>query len=441
MNPKPALFAFCLLPCLLASSMALAGPGRAGPAMPRSLPAPAERAMPTLPTLPAQATDRLPSPALDRLVPAGGLARAQELARQFPRQLEIDRAGGLRVRGEILALDPDPAALDAAVAAGFRIGQTRRVDGLELRLVVLLPKPRMSTRSALARLERIDPSGVYTYNHIYLGSAAATGPEPASAMSTAPQVPARGLRVGLVDGGVDASHPAMAGTRVVSWGCGGKRESSLHGTAVASLLAGSAGGEVSDAVLYAADIYCGEPTGGSVVQLVQALAWLASQQVGVVNLSLVGPDNPLLASAVRQMSARGHVLVSAVGNDGPRSPPLYPAAYAEVIGVTAVDERDRLLPEAVRGPHARFAAPGAGLSAAGPGHDWQQVRGTSFASALVARLAAEALPAPAAVATEAAIARLRSLSRPGRTPGLAIVAAPPPADRGQKPGRIGKAGD
>jgi hypothetical protein len=43
-------------------------------------------------------------------------------------------------------------------------------------------------------------------------------------------------------------------------------------------------------------------------------------------------------------NGRGIVLIAAVGNSGPRSPPLYPAADPGVIGVTATDARDRLMP-------------------------------------------------------------------------------------------------
>ena len=46
------------------------------------------------------------------------LDQARSLARQFPRELELDREHGLRVRGEILALEPSTVALEAAVAEG-----------------------------------------------------------------------------------------------------------------------------------------------------------------------------------------------------------------------------------------------------------------------------------------------------------------------------------
>lgn len=422
MSPRSAPFRVCcLLAGWLAGSPATPATPERADTVPYGLPGVAEHQ--PLP-LPPASFGHFPAPTLQALWSEDSFGQSQALVRRFPRQLELDRDGGLRVRGQVLALDPDAEALARAAAAGFVAADAPATESLGLRLVVLRPKDGLGTRHALKRLRELDPVGIYAYNNVYLGAAAAPA-RAQTAGATNPNIPVRNLHVGLVDGGVDAGHPALADTRVVVWGCAGAHVPSAHGTAVASLLAGRAGGEVAGAVLYAADIYCGEPTGGSVVQLVQALDWLASQEVGVMNLSLVGPDNPMLAQAVRRLSARGYVIVSAVGNDGPRSPPLYPAAYAEVIGVTAVDERDRLLPEAVRGPHARFAAPGVRLLAAGPAGDWQRVRGTSFAAPLVARLAAGVLPAPATGAAEAVRTRLLSLAQPGRTPGLVILAKAP----------------
>ena len=268
---------------------------------------------------------------------------------------------------------------------------------LAIRIVVLRAPDGMRVRTALRRLARLDPGGSYDYNHVYLGSGAA----PADARVTPPASQARpGVprRVGLVDGGVDASHPALAGVGVRHWGCGGRRVPDAHGTAVGSLLAGDVAGKARGRQLFAADIYCGEPTGGAVTSLAEAMAWLAQERVAVVNLSLVGPPNRLLERLVAVMQARGHVLVAAVGNDGPAAPPLFPAAYPGVIGVTAVDARDRLLPEAVRGDAVDFAAPGSALWAAQPGGGYAPVRGTSFAAPLVAGLAADRvrLPKPGA---------------------------------------------
>jgi subtilisin family serine protease len=126
----------------------------------------------------------------------------------------------------------------------------------------------------------------------------------------------------------------------------------------------------------------------------------------VINVSLVGPDNLLLAQSIRALQRRGHLIVAAVGNDGPAAPALYPAAYEGVVGVTGVDGRRRALPEAGRGPQVRFAAVGADLPAAGLHGEYVAVRGTSFAAPIVAGLLAAALPAPDSAAAAAAVAQL-----------------------------------
>jgi len=201
----------------------------------------------------------------------------------------------------------------------------------------------------------------------------------------------------------------------------------VHGTAVASLLVGRArgfGGAAQGATLYAADVYCNSPTGGTAARIVDALAWMAQEQVPVINLSLVGPANRMLEGVLRTLISRGHVIVAAVGNDGPASPPLYPAAYPDVIGVTAVDVRKQVLPEAVRGPQVVFAAPGAEMAVAASGEKgFSRARGTSFSAPLVAGLLAVAYDAQSGMqagtsrrAVDALIREARDLGPPGRDP-------------------------
>jgi subtilisin family serine protease len=146
--------------------------------------------------------------------------------------------------------------------------------------------------------------------------------------------------------------------------------------------------------LYAADVYCGLPTGGAADAVADAFAWLARERVPVINVSLVGPPNVTIETVIRMVIARGHLVVAAVGNDGPAAPPLYPASYPGVVGVTAVDTHRRVLFEACRGPQVRFAAPGADMSAAKSTQAFELVRGTSFAAPIVAGLLAAALKAP-----------------------------------------------
>jgi subtilisin family serine protease len=150
-------------------------------------------------------------------------------------------------------------------------------------------------------------------------------------------------------------------------------------------------GAVAGAQLFAADIYCASPSGGSAGQIAAALGWLAREQVGVINLSLVGPPNQALERMVAAMVARGHLLVAAVGNDGPAAPPAYPASYPGVLAVTGVDRRERPLIEAGHALHLDFAAPGADIRGRDKAGKWVGLRGTSFAVPLVAARAAAAL--------------------------------------------------
>ena len=55
----------------------------------------------------------------------------------------------------------------------------------------------------------------------------------------------------------------------------------------------------------------------SVIDAYVALDWLARKRIAVINLSLTGPENPVLQRAVARLVAKGHVLVAAVGNEGP----------------------------------------------------------------------------------------------------------------------------
>lgn len=351
----------------------------------------------------------------------------RDLLQRHGDALEADPAGAPAVRGEVVALSPSAAALAAARAEGFTVAREETLEGLDERAVVLRAPAGMTAAQVLQRLRAIDPHGTYDLNHLYLGGGAtpagrvpslSKGAAETSTPSNAPAQPQR-PKLGLIDSGVDLRHPALRHADVRSFGCGGNRVPSAHGTAVASLLVGRArrfAGAAPGAALYAADIYCGEPTGGAATQLLAAFAWLARERVPVINVSLVGPPNAALERVVKTLAARGHLIVAAVGNDGPAAPPLYPAAYPEVIAVTGVDARDRVLPEAGRGPHVAFAAPGADMLVAVSGSDdLAPARGTSYAAPLVAGLLALAASGGAD-----AVALLKrdaiDLGPPGRDP-------------------------
>ncbi|MGW8390912.1 S8 family serine peptidase [Pseudoduganella sp. HUAS MS19] len=446
--------------CLLLALGLLAG---AGPAV-------AQIGLPGMPQLPGGLPSRLGESALrerlrEKLLDTTELPRkvsldqlralnVRELLQRHPAQLEPDPSGFPVVRREILAWSPSEAGLAAVTAAGLSVAGRQDMPEAGQSLVTLRVPEGVATADALARLRAADPAGSYDFNHVYTG-AGETGRADGAGLAPREAVPARAahmtdngagatgaaggeVRVGLVDSGVDGSHEVFENARIVRWGCDGAARPAPHGTAVGALMIGKSerfAGAAPGARLYAADIYCDQPTGGSASQIVQALAWLAREQVGVINISLVGPPNQMLGRVVQAMVARGHLLVAAVGNDGPAAPPLYPASYPGVVGVTGIDPKRRPLPEAARGPQVMFAAPGSQMAAAAIGAPpYKLVRGTSFASPLVAALLAPRLPSPSpALAAEAVSALAANASAAGEGTGRGVVAenlrTPPSAFR------------
>ena len=369
---------------VLAIVLALAGDA---PAQAQVL-GPMQRGLPNLPLPSTPLPDVVPGvdlqhvdDLLHRPLALGLKVQVDALLRREPKRVTVDPRGAPILRGEFLAMDLSDARLDAVQAQGFTADRQTAADAtLGLDFTVLHDTRGRSTRKAMRALQQAVPDATFTYQHLYL-PAGDTGAA-AAASSPAPMHTVAARNVGMVDGGVDPGEPALAHARIEGHGCS-TTAASRHGTAVAArLVAGDAD------ILYAADLWCDDKVGGATSGLVDALAWMDREHVAVVNISLVGPDNPVLARAVQAMVARGHVLVGAAGNDGPAAPPLFPASYPGVIGVGAVDARGRVLPESASGKQVAFCA----LGVVGSGRD--MLRGTSFAAPIVARKATRMLDAP-----------------------------------------------
>ena len=339
---------------------------------------------------PLQAVDDLAADSLERVAQAP--SRLRGLIRSSNGALEADPQGWPVVRGEIMAIGLTNVARIQALRDGYTVLREERLEALDLTTVVLSPPRDMPLARAVERLRRADPQAEVGFNHVYspAGEVTEAAMKPSSTPSSA-QAAGSTRRIGLIDTGVMATHPALASNRVTQRGFAGPARIGAHGTAVASLLAGRSGdfrGALPGTTLFVADVYGQSATGGSSTSLAQALAWMVENAVPVVNISLVGPRNILVQTAVARAQARGVILVAAVGNDGPAAAALFPASYPGVVGVTAVTARGRVLPEAGRGAQVDLTAQGMDMAAAGMDGGYVAVRGTSFAAPLVAGLLA-----------------------------------------------------
>jgi subtilisin family serine protease len=298
---------------------------------------------------------------------------------------------------------------------GFTIRERRELPTLaRVLLRVDAPEDRDIAQAALD-LALDAPGTLVDFNHVYRpgadaapgpqGTTAAGKPSGASLGSAAPQ-----LAIGIVDSAVAVEHEALRAADVVQQDFVpfAAERPTRHGTAVASILVGDARAlepRLRGARLYAASVFFeddgGEPA-ATTASLVAALEWLAAQRVRVANMSLAGPPNRVLEAAVTTAADGGAVVVAAVGNDGPGAEPLYPAAYASVVGITAVDAANRVYRYANRGRQVTFAAPGVRIKVARSAGGYATETGTSMAApyaaaVIVHSLAAHALDSPADV--------------------------------------------
>ncbi len=239
------------------------------------------------------------------------------------------------------------------------------------------------------------------------------------------QVCGRGLRLGLLDGPVDMSHPALTGQAIVQkqlFSHGRTSASADHATALASLLVGNpaaAGfaGVVSEASLSVAVVMQTDKAGevySTAENLLSGLDWLISQQVQVINLSLGGPRNALLEVALQRTLALQVGVVAAAGNGGSDAAPSYPAAQPGVVAVTAVDSDGVVARDANRGDYIDLAAPGVEVWVATPGGSGKFASGSSMAAPLVAAALAELGGKPALVPQ--LFQQARDLGEPGKDP-------------------------
>lgn len=302
-----------------------------------------------------------------------------QLVRDHPDAIALDPMGFPARAGEVVVDAPSDALLAAVGRLGFTV--IERDDVLGVGFVRLRVPPGQSLKAALGVLQKL--GGEVSADQLHLPSGAGASVTLAAAEGGT----GRGTMVGVIDG-------AAEGAVLTQGFATGAPRANDHGTAVASLIAGSNGirGSLPGARIASADVYGSDPAGGNATAIAKALGWLVERRVSVATISLVGPANPLLARVVAAAQKRGLIIVAAVGNNGPAAPPAYPASYPGVIAVTGVDGRGRPLIEAGRADHLDYAAPGADMLAAGVGGRRFKVRGTSFATPLVAGRVAAAYP-------------------------------------------------
>ena len=200
------------------------------------------------------------------------------------------------------------------------------------------------------------------------------------------------VRIAVIDTGVDAGHPDLEGQIAESRNFVSGDDTAIpveyHGTAVTGLISARPGNGVGihglapNAELYALRA-CWEPRYGfglcSTYTLAQALDYAIEVRARIINLSLAGPDDPLLTRLVGEAIEFGAVIFGAVGEEKTQSFP------ASIPGVIAVEQGHR---SDMSVPGERVRIPGQQLLTTVPEGRYDFVSGSSFATAHASGVAA-----------------------------------------------------
>ncbi len=269
---------------------------------------------------------------------------------------------------------------------------------------------RRQVRTVLLRLRR-DPLVVWAQPHYVFAlqdeqsgssqeSAATEGPAPSYVQALLHLNQAhrladgRGVKVAVIDSLIDGRHPEIAGAIAGRFDAlqGASDKPAEHGTGMASAIVGhrKIDGVAPAARILAVRAFAPESGGakGVGLDIAAGIDWAVRHKAQVINMSFAGPPDPLLARELMAAAKRGVALIAAAGNDGPRGAPDYPAAFPEVIAVSAVDDHSRLYARANRGAYVELAAPGVDVLLAAPRDAYDLSTGTSVACAEVSGVAA-----------------------------------------------------
>jgi subtilisin family serine protease len=303
----------------------------------------------------------------------------------------------LHEKSVILVVNPNSSSLDAAQQQGLHASSTITLSHLGISLVSLAIPEGGDTLQALENLQNTGASRALLNTYYQLDTEELSE---TIAQSPAAKFPfswckpchtsGRGIRIGMVDSSVDQHRQELSHQQIHCKDFVHDKEAKKktdHGTAIAELLVGFTNGGFSGmvpgATLYAAAAFpekSRDSPGATVLTILQALDWLVSRHVQVINLSFSGPDNALLAMAVEKIQELGIAVVAAAGNHGPQAEPAYPGAYRDVIAVTAVDQFRRPYRNANQGNYIGFAAPGVRVPVPGSDGTMSYKTGTSFAT-------------------------------------------------------------
>ena len=207
-----------------------------------------------------------------------------------------------------------------------------------------------------------------------------------------PETRGKGIKVAVLDTGVDTNHPDLqhlAGA--VDMTGQGPEDRNGHGTWCCGAIGanGKMVGVAPECELYSVKVMRDDGT-GNVKDIIAGLEWCLINGIDVISMSLGGPkpSDSRYHHVMQELYKRGTLIVAAAGNNGALFPDKdtvgYPAEWPEVCAVIAVDITKGLAGFSSRGAQAEIGAAGVEVWGLWPGGGYTKLSGTSMATPVIA---------------------------------------------------------
>jgi thermitase len=342
------------------------------------------------------------------------------------------------VPGRVLA-KPSSSATDASIEGALRSAGAREIGRVPQIGVRILRVPEKAEARVIAAFSK-NPNFEFAEPD-YLANIILTPNDPyyAAYQWHLPKVNApaawdsttgsAGVTVAVVDSGVQATHPDLAGRVLAGYDFvnndADPSDDNGHGTAVAGVAAakgndgiGVAGAAWNVSILPVKVMAANGS--GSHSAIANGINYSADRGARIVNLSIGGTSSSrTLQSSVNYANSKGCILIAAAGNNG-SSTTVYPAAYSGVTAVSALTPTDTLASFSSYGSFVDISSPGEGITTSWVNGGYVTISGTSFSSPLVAGIAALALSVNPSLSNTAVASLLTSNADDLGAPGADI---------------------